>query len=123
MSTPRVHPSGEQVELVHGEQRAVCVELGGGLRSYRVGERELLDGYALDERCSSGRGQILAPWPNRLQEASYEFEGQELHLPISEPRTGSAIHGLVRWTSWTVAERQPARARLGYRLLPQDGYP
>ena len=35
----------EQVEIVHGDQRAVVVEVGAGLRAYTAGGRELLDGY------------------------------------------------------------------------------
>jgi aldose 1-epimerase len=26
--------------------------------------------------CSSGRGQVLIPWPNRLEDGSYEFDGR-----------------------------------------------
>ena len=37
-------PSGEQIEIAAGDQRAVVVEVGAGLRSYSVGEREVLDG-------------------------------------------------------------------------------
>ena len=33
-------PSGAQIEIAAGEQRAVVVEVGGGLRSYRVGDAE-----------------------------------------------------------------------------------
>ena len=67
-------PSGEQIELSHGDQRAVVVEVGGGLRAYSAGDRELLDGYAADEMCTSGRGQMLLPWPNRIEDGTYEFE-------------------------------------------------
>ena len=38
-------PSGTQFELTMGDQRAVVVEVGGGLRAYSAGGRELLDGY------------------------------------------------------------------------------
>ena len=38
-------PSGEQVELAHGEQRVVVVGFGGALRSYAAAGRNLLDGY------------------------------------------------------------------------------
>jgi aldose 1-epimerase len=116
-------PSGEQVELVLGDQRAVVVEVGGGLRSYGAGGRELLDGYGPDEMCSSGRGQVLVPWPNRLQDGSYEFEGRRLQLPLTEPTAGNAIHGLVRWASWRVEEREAHRAVLAHALHPQPGYP
>jgi aldose 1-epimerase len=49
-------PSGQQIEIVLGDQRAVVVEVGGGLRSYQAGRRELLDGYGADEMCSLGPG-------------------------------------------------------------------
>ncbi len=26
--------------------------------------------------CTGGRGQILAPWPNRLEDGTYEFAGR-----------------------------------------------
>jgi aldose 1-epimerase len=116
-------PSGEQVEIVFGDQRAVVVGVGGGLRSYQAGGRELLDGYAADEMCSSGRGQVLIPWPNRLQDGAYEFEGRRFQLSLTEPTASNAIHGLVRWASWHVAEREPHRALLAHLLHPQPGYP
>jgi aldose 1-epimerase len=118
-----VAPSGEQFELAHGEQRAVVVEVGAGLRSYSVAGRELIDGYAADELCPSGRGQVLAPWPNRLEDGSYEFDGRKHQLPLSEPATGTAIHGLVRWAAWRVREREPSRVVLEHLLHPQSGYP
>lgn len=116
-------PSGEQIELRHGRQRAVVVEVGGGLRTYAVGERAVLDGYGKDEMCSGGRGQVLMPWPNRLRDGRYEFGGCDYQLALSEPPTHNAIHGLVRWVNWTVAEREEARVRMEYVLHPQTGYP
>jgi len=67
-------PFGEQIEIAVGDQQAVVVEVGGGLRSYSAGSRKLVDGYRADEMSSSGRGQVLIPWPNRLQDGRYEFE-------------------------------------------------
>jgi aldose 1-epimerase len=40
-----IAPSGKQITIVAKDQQAVIVEVGGGLRSYSVGGRELLDGY------------------------------------------------------------------------------
>ena len=122
MST-RIAPSGEQLELVHGDRRAVVVELGAGLRAYAAGGRDVLDGYALDEMCTSGRGQVLMPWPNRIEDGSYEFDGTLHQLPLTEVEAGNAIHGLVRWATWTVAEREPHRVAVEHVLHPQPGYP
>ena len=121
--TQSVAPSGEQIELVHGDRRAVVVEVGGGLRSYSNGGREVLDGYAVDEMCTSGRGQVLMPWPNRIEDGSYEFDGRRHQLSITEVEAANAIHGLVRWAPWRVTERASGSAVLEHVLHPQPGYP
>ena len=118
-----IPPSGRQLELVHGDQRAVVVEVGGGLRTYTAGGRELLDGYGADEMCTSGRGQVLLPWPNRIEDGTYEFDGRRHTLALDEPERRNAIHGLVRWSAWTVAEHEPARVVVEHVLHPQPGYP
>ena len=116
-------PSGLQVELVHGDQHAVVVGVGGGLRTYSVGEREVLDGYGAEEECTSGRGQVLIPWPNRIEDGTYEFDGERHQLSLTEPEHRNAIHGLVRGEPWTVAEQERSRVLMTYALEPQPGYP
>jgi aldose 1-epimerase len=118
-----VRPTGEQFEIGHGDQRAWIVEAGGGIRSYRVGEHELLDGYPPHEPCPDARGQPLIPWPNRLRDGRYRFDGGEHQLPLTEPGKQNAIHGLVRWSSWTVGSRDADRITMLHTLHAQDGYP
>jgi aldose 1-epimerase len=116
-------PSGEQVELEWGDQRAVVVTVGAGLRTYSAGGRAMLDGYGAAERCRSGRGQLLLPWPNRVEDGRYDFGGETLQLALDEPERRNAIHGLTRWSEWSVAEREPERAVLEHTLYPTPGYP
>jgi aldose 1-epimerase len=116
-------PSGRQFELTCGEQRAVVVEVGGGLRAYSVGARDLLDRYELDEMCTAGRGQVLIPWPNRLHDGRYEFEGRRHQLALTAPERHNAIHGLVRWAAWTPRDLAPDRVVMEHLLRPQPGYP
>src|SRR5262245_40883232 len=118
-----IAPSGEQIEIAAGDQQAVVVSVGGGLRLYSAGGRELVDGYGVDDMCSSGRGQTLIPWPNRLQDGSYEFDGLRHQLPLNEPERRNAIHGLVRWAAWTATKREPHRVVMEHVLYPQPGYP
>jgi aldose 1-epimerase len=73
--------------------------------------------------CASGRGQVLMPWPNRIEDGSYEFDGRRHQLPLTEVEAGNAIHGLVRWASWSVADRAQERVVLEHVLHPQPGYP
>jgi aldose 1-epimerase len=118
-----IAPSGEQIEIALGDQRATVVEVGGGLRTYSQAGRALLDGYGLDEMSSSGRGQVLLPWPNRLEDGSYEFDGRRHQLPIDDVEERDAIHGLVRWVGWTAGVREPHRVVMEHLLHPRPGYP
>jgi galactose mutarotase-like enzyme len=118
-----VAPTGEQWELRHGEQRAVVVKVGGGLRSYDVADRSIVDGYPADAKPDGGRGQVLAPWPNRIADGRYRWADVDQQLPLTEVAHRNAIHGLVRWAEWSLLDRDPAAVRVGVRVWPQPGYP
>jgi aldose 1-epimerase len=45
MARAVIVPSGEQIEIAAEGQQAVVVEVGGGVRSYSAGGRELVGGY------------------------------------------------------------------------------
>jgi aldose 1-epimerase len=83
----------------------------------------VLDGYGAEEACASGRGQVLIPWPNRIEDGTYEFDGVRHQLPLTEPEHRNAIHGLVRGQTWTVAEQERSGVRMTYELQPRPGYP
>jgi aldose 1-epimerase len=111
--------AGEQYEISWGNSRAVAVEVGGGLRVYD----DVLLGYDADEMATAGRGQVLAPWPNRLADGAYSFDGVSLQLPITELETRTAMHGLVRFANWICSEHASSRVVLEHTLHPQPGYP
>ena len=118
-----VAPSGEQYEITGGGYRAVVTECGAGLRLLEYDGRPLVQGFAEQEHASSGRGQLLLPWPNRIEDGSYTFDGRDLQLPLSEPSKHNASHGLTRWASWTLEEQGAHSVSLVYRLMAQPGYP
>lgn len=122
-TTTPVVPSGAQHELSHGDQRAVVVEVGGGLRIYEAGGEPLLDGYEVHQMCSGARGQPLVPWPNRVRDGQYEFDGQSHQLALTEPAAHNAIHGLARWANWTVAGQASDRVVMEHLVHPQPGWP
>jgi aldose 1-epimerase len=111
------------MEISWGDQRASVVEVGGGIRRYEVGERAVLDPYPVDEMCDGGHGAPLIPWPNRLADGRYHFDGADYQLPLTEPDRHNAIHGLLRWQPWQVVEQTMSRVRMGARLYPLTGYP
>ena len=118
-----LHPSGEQFEIRHGNQVAVAVEVGTGLRSYWVDGFELLDTYPPEAMADVARGHVLVPWPNRLRDGAYEWEGRHCEVPLNEPRQRNAIHGLVRWQPWRRTFQEPSRVGLELILHPSPAYP
>jgi aldose 1-epimerase len=116
-------PSGEQFEIAYGDQHAVIVEVGGGIRTYSVADRDVLDGYADDEMCDGAHGVPLIPWPNRLADGTYRFDGTDYQVAITEPAKSNAIHGFLRWRSWRALERDSAEVVVGTVLRPLQGYP
>ena len=124
MALVTTSPSGEQWTLRLGGQEATVVEVGGGLRTYRVKGTDVVAGYADDEMCSSGRGQVLMPWPNRIRDGKYTFEGADRQLALTEPALHNASHGLVRWATWHLHWHADDWSALTVRtrLHPQPGW-
>lgn len=69
------------------------------------------------------QGEVLLPWPNRVDRGRYSFAGAEYQLDITEPGRDNAIHGLVRHSEWTTLAADERSVRLGYRLAGAAGYP
>jgi aldose 1-epimerase len=115
--------SGTQWSIEADGHRAVVVEVGGVLRAYSAGDVRILDGFEADEMSPASAGQILAPWPNRIRDGQYTFEGQAYQLALTEPDRHNAIHGLSNWARWTLVERTPGSVTVEFDLPAQVGYP
>lgn len=118
-------PTGEQWTLTRGDQELVVVEVGGGIRSYTRMGQDVVHGFRPEDQIGSGRGQLLMPWPNRVEDGQYSFAGHDLQLALTEPSRHNATHGLVRWAIWALAEAsEPGGSSLTVvcKLRPQQGW-
>ena len=115
--------SAERFELASGELRATVSSLGATLRDYSVRGVPILWGSSIDDLPIGAAGQVLAPWPNRLDGGSYDFDGVHAVAALDEPVRNNAIHGLVRWLYWERVEQTLDRVKLRCPLAPQPGYP
>jgi aldose 1-epimerase len=115
--------SGTQWSIEADGHRATVVEVGGVLRQYSAGDVQILDGFSDQELSPASAGQILAPWPNRIRDGHYSFEGQTYQLGLTEPARHNAIHGLTNWARWTAVEQSADAVTLEYDLPAQVGYP
>jgi aldose 1-epimerase len=116
-------PSGAQHVIEHGGSTIVVTEIGATLRRFRVEGWDVVDGFDESTLCSDGRGQVLAPWPNRLGDGRYRFGDRRGRAAWDEPQRRNAIHGLVRWLAWELRGRAQNTLTLACLLHPQPAYP
>jgi aldose 1-epimerase len=116
-------PSGEQIAIAHGDQRAVITEVGATLRTYVRGGVGVIEGFAGDEVPRGAHGQLLYPWPNRMGEGIWMFSDREAHAPVDDVERDTAIHGIVRWRPFRIEAVNQNRCVLSLLLHPTPGYP
>lgn len=69
------------------------------LLSATFGGVNVIEGYTKEEELEHlkwGKSLVLYPFPNRLKDGKYTFEGKDYQFPINNVSTGNAIHGLGR---------------------------
>jgi aldose 1-epimerase len=115
--------TGIQYDIEAGDYSATVTELGAGLRELKVTGTPLVTSYDADQLPPHGAGQLLTPWPNRVDGGRYSFGGTGYQLALSEPASGNAIHGLTRWIPWLRVAHD--RSEVTLRSVPhgQQGYP
>ena len=105
------------IELACEGTSALISPTGASLRGLTVDDRPVVVAVGAFD------GAVLAPWPNRIADGRFVFDGTVHRLPITEPERATALHGLVADSDWTVIEANESSVRLGYALEPTPGYP
>ena len=75
--------TGTQFRISAGDYSATVTELGAGLREFRYRDRPVIGEYGPDELPPGASGQLLVPWPNRIDGGRYDFEGASYQLDLS----------------------------------------
>lgn len=114
---------GEEYHLEHGDYAAVVCAVGAGLRALWYAGRDLVRPYEARAVRPKSSGALLVPWPNRVVDGVYTFDGSTYQLDLSEPTRHHAIHGLVRWERFLPVSRDDASVLLRHDLVPRPGYP
>jgi aldose 1-epimerase len=111
-----------------GSSARVLPDYGFNCFSFRcrAGDRELEvlrthDHFAEQPSRASGNGTpILFPFPNRIRQGRFEFQGRQYQLPCNE-RGVNAIHGLVIDRRWRVLPASGEEAKVtGQLQLSRD---
>jgi aldose 1-epimerase len=125
LTDAQVPLTGAQYDLSAGDFRATITELGAGLRRLEHRGQPVIVGYEPDMLPPGAAGQLLCPWPNRVDGGRYAIDGAHFQLDLSEPAHENAIHGLTRWSSWAAGPGSAAEDEITLRhvLLGHQGYP
>ena len=120
-------PTGDQYELslrVGGHDlTATITQVAAGIRAFRVDGVDLTEPFPVDATPPSGCGIVLVPWPNRVEDGTWQHDGQTRRLSLTEPARGNAIHGLLRYRPYVVTDRDAASVTLHADVFPELGYP
>jgi aldose 1-epimerase len=116
-------PSGEQIAIAHGDQRAVVTEVGATLRTFVKGGVSVIEGFAAEEAPTGARGQVLFPWPNRIGDTPWSFSDRTAKPSVDDVAHATAIHGLVRWRPFRIEAVNQNRCVLTLLLHPTPDYP
>ena len=120
-----------ELSLFFENQRAVVSPWGASLRRYLLiddgQEMDIVWGYSGGSGKQGGQGDVLIPFPGRISDGRYTFEGQSLQLECNDKEGPNAIHGFVRSLPWHVREAHPNKATFEIRLdadtYTGQGYP
>lgn len=111
------------IELTAGDYTAVVDTLGATLCSVTHQSRHLILTQTPGSETVDYRGVVCVPWPNRLADGSYLFEGTRYQVPVTEPARSTALHGLAYAREWQVQTVSAAEVVLSIQLGTDPGYP
>ncbi|WPF67117.1 MULTISPECIES: hypothetical protein [unclassified Corynebacterium] len=111
-----------EARLRCGETVAVVSASGASIRSLRWAGRPLLREFPEGAHPPEATNITLAPWPNRVAGAAFEFAGRKHRLAVTEPERGHALHGFSPGTIFDL-EAGTANAELRAVLGPREGWP
>ncbi len=118
---PATEPT--EVRLSSGDAELAVNLRGGGMRRLAVGDWEVLDTYPAGTVAEGWPGGVLLPWPNRIRNGRWSWQGREFQVPVSSPNSPNANHGLVGWHEWSVLAQEQGSATVGTVVGPHGGYP
>lgn len=107
--------TGEQYTIRHGDYEATICEQGAILRVLRWKGTDLIAPFDADQPDPCCNGYMLVPYPNRIEEGRYTFEGKTYQFPIDEPERNTSLHGTGYRAFWKVVDQQDDTVSLEWR--------
>ena len=109
--------------LQNGNYEAAVHTTGAALWALRFKGEDYIPACAETGPSDSYHGSIIAPWPNRIRDGKYSFDGKNHELPVNEIGRNNALHGLSAAVPWKVVEKSEKMISLTTTVGGSKGYP
>jgi aldose 1-epimerase len=120
-------PTGDQFVITRttetSQSHAIITQVAAALRTLVIDGVDITEPYGDDVVSPFAAGIVQVPWSNRVDDGMWVLDGVQQFLDISEPRYHNAIHGLLRFTPYSLEHRTKDSVTLAATIFPQHGYP
>lgn len=113
----------ESITIAAFDYKAEVCLRGGGLQGLWFKGQPVTTAYSDFDNRIGAEGDILAPFPGRINKGQYRFDGHDYQLAINERSGEHAIHGFVRTLRWDVIAHSGSDVTVGVVTAPVSGYP
>ena len=120
----------EEITLASGDLRLRVSPFGASLRGlWRETEggqkQEIITGYTGAKGKVGGQGDVLIPFPGRVRDGRYTFDGNTYEMARNDKDGPNAIHGFLRLVAWETPAQTGNWVRFAASLDPaaHPGYP
>ncbi|MDF9749941.1 aldose 1-epimerase family protein [Arthrobacter sp. ES3-54] len=115
--------TGHEYGLRHGGYTAVITARGAAVRQFQFRGRDLVVPFPAGGPNPDYRGVIIAPWPNRIPDGKYTFDGEDYQLPVNEAGRRCSLHGFTPELDWRLESWTESALELSCAIGPAPGYP
>ena len=117
-----------EVTLARGAVHAAVSASGAAIRELTVEGKPLLRTFAQGTHPPQATNIVLAPWPNRVANATFTYAGTRYDLAVTETELGHALHGFTQHRIFDFHDPQPGESAgehvtLRTVLGPEPGWP
>lgn len=95
----------------------------GRLNKLTFKGRKLVEEFEPTNPSETYTGVILAPWPNRIADGKYSWNGRSYQVEVNEVARNNALHGLLLHQQWRLEASTPDSLSLSSVLHPSESYP
>lgn len=111
------------VEISAAGYSAILTDVGAALLGLKYQSRQLVPTTRQLDLLKTYFGSVIAPWPNRIADGSYSFDGIDYQLEINEVQRNNALHGYSAELTWRIANQSESVVEFQIEVGGSSGYP